>query len=118
MSDEKPCVPVDCPPMEEFEISGIIPHGPAEFYAEHPEGVFGVPEPVDFTEAKLGDTAYVYDVRKLDMEFAWVTETEWFDDQDDDITVKRQLWQLISEDEVTFPGWQSRHRELYGDDDE
>ena len=72
---------------------------------------------VPFGEAKPGQQAYIYDVSKLGWDVAWVTETEYFDDCDDDITVKRQVWQLVSEDEVTFPGWSTRHREMYGDDE-
>lgn len=73
---------------------------------------------VPFGEAKPGEQAVVYDVSKLDWDFGWVTQTEYFDDIDDDLTVKRQVWQLISEDEVTFPGWATRHREIYGDEDD
>jgi hypothetical protein len=67
---------------------------------------------VPFGEAKPGQWAFVYDVSKLEWDVAWVAQTEYFDDLSEDITVKRQIWQLISEEEVTFPGYASRLDEL------
>ena len=58
-------------------------------------------EIVPFSEAIAGMTSYTYTAPPGD-EYGWVTDTEYFDDIDDPVTVKRRLWTLVSEDTVTF----------------
>lgn len=63
-------------------------------------------EIVPFMNARPGQSAYVYDVRDLHWDYAWETDPDAIEecvlDCGEVITVKRQLWQLIEQEEVTF----------------
>lgn len=60
-------------------------------------------EMTPFIDAKPGDESYVYrraDNEPIYGEYGWVTDLDYFEDEDDDIRLKRQRWQLISEDVI------------------
>jgi hypothetical protein len=54
-----------------------------------------------FGSAAPGDRAVVYTCQPGD-EYGWVTDSVWFDDINEPVTVKRQVWQLVEETEVVF----------------
>jgi hypothetical protein len=55
-----------------------------------------------FDEARAGEESVIYQCPPGD-DFGWVTDVDHFLDHiDDPITVKRQQWQLICEEEVTI----------------
>lgn len=61
---------------------------------------------VPFSEAKIGDAAYVYreaDGSLIYGEYSFVTELDWFDDRDDEVKLVRQTWQLVDAVEVVLP---------------
>jgi len=57
---------------------------------------------VPFFEAVPGQSSYVYDARPVGDEYGWVTDPDYFCDLDDPVTIKRQVWMLVSEDQVIF----------------
>lgn len=69
---------------------------------------------VPFDKAQPGEEAWVYKCPPLH-DYGWVTDPEWFDDMDEPTTVKRQLWRLVSEDEVTFHHSTELCPECHGD---
>lgn len=59
-------------------------------------------EDVEFAAAKPGQAAYVY-VCPKGWEYGWVTDVDYFTDEAvDPLTVTRQRWVLMSEDQVVF----------------
>jgi len=62
-------------------------------------------EIVRFVDAKPGDHSFVYGGEYItdNMDVGWVTDLEYFDERDGEIKLKRQIWQLISEDEIVLP---------------
>ncbi len=60
---------------------------------------------IPFCDAKPGDESYVYsrpDGEAVYGDASWVTELDWFDDRDEAITLRRQVWRLVSEEVVTL----------------
>lgn len=50
-----------------------------------------------FITYAMADGSAVYD------EYSFVTETEWFDDRDDEVRLIKRTYKLISEEEVVLP---------------
>ncbi len=65
------------------------------------------PDITPFSKARLGDESYVYTLP----DSGWVIDLEWFDDREAPMTVRRQVWRLISEDVITLD-------DPYADDDD
>jgi len=55
---------------------------------------------IPFCDAKPGDTSYVYSLPDGEMigEHGWVTNLEYFDDRDEAVELRRQVWRLIAQD--------------------
>lgn len=61
------------------------------------------PPLVNFMDAKVGDESYVYvDVDEL-TEHWCVFQLDFFDDRDRAVTLRRQRWQLLSDEELILP---------------
>jgi len=62
-------------------------------------------ELVPFVDAQPGDHAVVYGGAyvKDNTDFGWVTDLEYFDERYGEIRLTRQVWQLVSEDEIVLP---------------
>jgi len=60
---------------------------------------------VPFVDAEPGDHAAVYCGKyvKDNTDFGWVTDLEYFDERYGEIRLTRQVWRLVSQDEVVLP---------------
>ncbi len=69
-----------------------------------------------FDEAQPGDLVTVYDAPTDDGEIAWTTSTEWFDDIDEPIIVKRRVAKVISVETVVFHPQMELCDDCHGDE--
>lgn len=58
---------------------------------------------VDFTQAIVGEEAYVYVDTELLSEHYCVFDLEWFDERDGEIPLRRQRWKLLEDEELILP---------------
>jgi len=58
---------------------------------------------VDFTEALVGESAYVYVDESRYTDHYCVFQLDYYDDREGEIKLRRQLWQLVEDEPLILP---------------